>query len=404
MTFSCNICTKDYKSYQSLWNHHSKFHKNDNISNKIRNFKCKKCNKKFTRNSNMIYHMQNTCKIKEIINKEDKTKELEQKVLELKETIKKNNIELKNKNEIKIIDNEKSTLHIEPINNLLINIIIDNNKKIEELNNQISAKNLNSSTLKEQTLSSTISNMEIKNLHNTNEKDHLDKKLLLTLNNVDIISRPEDYYINATQLCKAGDKLFNNWYVLESTKNLIDELVNDTKILISKLIYNVEQHIWIHPDLAISLAQWISIKFGLEITKWIGNKKLLKDHEQEIKLKDQKIKLLEDLYIKKQPRKDYPQNVIYILTTDDNKKKRIYIIGKSKELKNRLSSYNKTAEHEVIYYKECKNDKYLNIIEMMVLTKLDEYKEKANRDRFVLPKEKDISFFTNIIDSAIDFF
>ena len=83
----------------------------------------------------------------------------------------------------------------------------------------------------------------------------------------------------------------------------------------------------------------------------------LEDHQKEIHLKDQKIKLLENAFVKKQKRKDYPEkNVIYMLTTEDNKNKRIYIIGKAKDLKHRLSTYNKTAEHEVVYYKECKNE------------------------------------------------
>ena len=80
-------------------------------------------------------------------------------------------------------------------------------------------------------------------------------------------------------------------------------------------------------------------------------------------MKDDKIKLLEDLYVKRQQRKDYPEkNVIYILTTEDNKKKRIYIIGKAIKLKNRLSTYNKTSEHEVVYYKSCKSEEDMNVI------------------------------------------
>jgi hypothetical protein len=118
-----------------------------------------------------------------------------------------------------------------------------------------------------------------------------------------------------------------------------------------------------------------------------------------------KIQLLQDTYQKKQQRKDYPEkNVIYILTTEDNKKKRTYIIGKANKLKNRLSSYNKTAEHEVVYYKECKDTETMNLIEGMVLKKLDQHREKANRDRFILPQEKDITFFTSIIDKSIEFF
>jgi hypothetical protein len=123
-----------------------------------------------------------------------------------------------------------------------------------------------------------------------------------------------------------------------------------------------------------------------------------------IKEKDNKIKLLQDTYVKKQRRTDYPcNNVIYILTTEEGKQKRNYIIGKAKNLKNRLSTYNKTSEHEVVYYKECKNEEDMNMIELMVINKLQEYKEKANRDRFILPIEVDITLFTNTIDECVKF-
>jgi hypothetical protein len=127
------------------------------------------------------------------------------------------------------------------------------------------------------------------------------------------------------------------------------------------------------------------------------------DLNEIIKIQDQKIKILEDLFVKKQKRQSFPEkNVIYILTTEENKKNRIYIIGKAKELKNRLSTYNKTSEHEVIYYKGCNDEDDLKIIEQNVLRKLRNYKEKANRDRFVLPIEKDITFFTKVVDHCIN--
>jgi hypothetical protein len=40
-------------------------------------------------------------------------------------------------------------------------------------------------------------------------------------------------------------------------------------------------------------------------------------------------------------------------TSNENKLKRIYIIGKATSLKDRLSSYNKSSEHTVVYYKHC---------------------------------------------------
>jgi hypothetical protein len=182
------------------------------------------------------------------------------------------------------------------------------------------------------------------------------------------------------------------------------------------------QGTWLHPDLAIQLAQWISPTFALQVSKWIRtlftdgkveiklqNELNIKDNElkikdNELKIKDNKIKLLENTYLKKHKRTDYlEENVIYIVSTVENIKNRNYIIGKTKILKNRLSTYNKSTEHQVIYHKSCKNEDTLNIVEIIVLNKLKDYKEQANRDRFILPLEKDITFFTNIIDEAIEF-
>ena len=52
----------------------------------------------------------------------------------------------------------------------------------------------------------------------------------LILNDIVIIARKEDSFINATQLCKAGNKLFNAWYRLDTTKELIKELENSYKV------------------------------------------------------------------------------------------------------------------------------------------------------------------------------
>ena len=116
------------------------------------------------------------------------------------------------------------------------------------------------------------------------------------------------------------------------------------------------------------------------------------------------VQLLQDSFVKKQKRINYPEkNVIYIVTTKDNKNNRIYIVGKATNLKQRLSGYNKTSEHEVIYYKSCDTEQNMNLAELLVLNKLQKYQEKANRDRFRLPLEKDITLFTNIITDSIKY-
>ena len=67
-----------------------------------------------------------------------------------------------------------------------------------------------------------------------------------------------------------------------------------------------------------------------------------------------------------------------------------------------MSSYNKTEEHQVVYYKNCKTKNSMDFSETMIINLLSNYKIKANRDRFVLPVEKDISFFTDIINNCVE--
>jgi hypothetical protein len=278
------------------------------------------------------------------------------------------------------------------MNNQLINIIEDKNKKIVELNNQLKS---------------------IDNTEQITVNQQITQINSLMFNDVIIVSRSEDNYINATQLCQAGNKKFNHWFSLDSTKQLINALESKAGITALELIEvnkgGAHLGSWIHPDLAIQLAQWISPIFALQVSEWIRNlftdgKVEIKLHN-ELKIKDNKIKLLENTYLKKHKRTDYSdENVIYIVSTVENIKNRNYIIGKAHKLKNRLSTYNKTTEHQVIYHKSCKNEDDLRIIESIVLNKLKDYKEQANRDRFILPLEKDITFFTNIIDKIIDNF
>ena len=332
-----------------------------------------------------------------------------------------NNITITNNNITDTINNNTPTIAnttntntnntynetIYPINNQLINIIVEKTKKIEAL-------------IEENTL-----------LIQNNIEGKKDEYNSLTLNNSNINSRKEDMYINAIQLCKAGDKLFNDWYSLDSTKKLITdlktEITNNTPNEELRLIDSIEantidyntntiiEEIWIHPKLALKLALWISPHFILQISNWICDlydknileikANLLKSVNSTIKTKEQRIKLLEDIYLKKHDRVKYPgNNVIYLITNEYNKSHRNYIIGKAIDLTNRLTSYNKSTEHEVIYYKSCKDEATMHIIETIVLNKLDMYKEVSNRDRFILPIEKDISFFTNVIEESVNFF
>jgi hypothetical protein len=86
------------------------------------------------------------------------------------------------------------------------------------------------------------------------------------------------------------------------------------------------------------------------------------------------------------------------------KKERRYILGKTVDLTSRLSTYNKSDEHEVIFFASCKDVETMNIVENMVFSRLNAYREQANRERFVLPENKNIELFSDVIKNSIEFF
>jgi hypothetical protein len=130
----------------------------------------------------------------------------------------------------------------------------------------------------------------------------------------------------------------------------------------------------------------------------------LEEKEKENIKKSNRIKLLEIKASKKGERIEQGKNVVYLITNEYLEKERIFIIGKAISLANRLSQYNKNAEHKVVYIKECKNAKQMALIEENLLYKLDKYRERANRDRFILPENRNISLFTDVINQIWNFF
>lgn len=96
----------------------------------------------------------------------------------------------------------------------------------------------------------------------------------LQLQGVNIIARKEDGYINLTQLCQAGQKLFGNWKNIGKTKAFLEALSISIGIPIGSLIkynsaYGNERATWGHPQVAINVAQWISPQFDVQVSKWV---------------------------------------------------------------------------------------------------------------------------------------
>ncbi len=191
--------------------------------------------------------------------------------------------------------------------------------------------------------------------------------------------------------------------------------INTNDLIKYKSGSNSERATWVHPQVAINIAQWISPEFDVKVSGWvyeimvtgkvdIKNTKTYRQLQKENKDHQIRIKILENRYLKKHKRTDYKaDNVIYILTTESSKKNNIYILGKATNLTNRLSVYNKTEEHEVVFYKECSSAEVMSSVEGVIFQKLEQYRQQANRERFVLPEGKDISLFTNIVEKCIQF-
>lgn len=86
--------------------------------------------------------------------------------------------------------------------------------------------------------------------------------------------RSTDGYLNATAMCQAVGKSFADYQRLVSTKDYLTELSTDMGIPMSELIQSLRggsgpQGTWVHPDVAIHLAQWLSPKFAVAVSRWV---------------------------------------------------------------------------------------------------------------------------------------
>ena len=90
-----------------------------------------------------------------------------------------------------------------------------------------------------------------------------------------IYQRPKDGYINATAMCQAAEKQFGHYRENKVTKAFLDELSSAIGIPITELVQSViggdplYQGTWVHPQVAIHLAQWCSAAFAVQGSKWV---------------------------------------------------------------------------------------------------------------------------------------
>jgi hypothetical protein len=95
-------------------------------------------------------------------------------------------------------------------------------------------------------------------------------------NGFNIRVREIDGYIHATDMCKVGKKRWNDYITNKTTKAFLTALETDTRILVTKLIESNQggdaklQGTWVHPHIAINLAQWVSPMFAVKVAGWVS--------------------------------------------------------------------------------------------------------------------------------------
>jgi hypothetical protein len=217
-----------------------------------------------------------------------------------------------------------------------------------------------------------------------------------------LVYRPEDGYIDVTNLCKAGDKQYKHWKELKRTKAFLQVLSSSVVITTDELLKyqigsNSERKTWVHPQVAINIAQWISPEFDVQVSRWIyqimlTGKTDIRDPKttqqldqlaKENKQYAEKIEFFERKYIQRNRRVDYTEkSVVYIITTESRELKKEYKIGKTQDLTNRLSTYNTTEDHKVLFYLECESQDEMNTLEKIVFAQLNHLRIRANREWF----------------------
>lgn len=239
-------------------------------------------------------------------------------------------------------------------------------------------------TLKEDVIK--MINEELKNKKEEREKISYEIELQnklggeITLNGITVLAR-EDGFVNATAMCKAGGKLFGNWYKSEPAKELIKSLeytLNkeiDFKQKKSDIQYEYHKVIdikkgntskfsqgsWIHPDLAVQLAQWISPTFALQVSRWVRELALTgsvivgneKTHQELIALQNEIIKQketirhLENKHNKFLEKREYHKfkegPVFYIISDDDSKSIKFKPGIEGSDINRRLAEHRSTT-------------------------------------------------------------
>jgi hypothetical protein len=90
-----------------------------------------------------------------------------------------------------------------------------------------------------------------------------------------ISQRAKDGFINATAMCKAAGKEMKHYNALKTTDAFLSALSAEVGIPTSGLVHTIKggtpalQGTWVHPQIAVHLAQWLSPEFAVKVSQWV---------------------------------------------------------------------------------------------------------------------------------------
>ena len=91
-------------------------------------------------------------------------------------------------------------------------------------------------------------------------------------NGTPIARRTSDGYVNATAMCKANGKQWNDYWRTDRATTYLEALGAETGIPVSTLCLSLKggarQGTWVHPQVAVELARWISAPFAVWMDSW----------------------------------------------------------------------------------------------------------------------------------------
>jgi len=182
--------------------------------------------------------------------------------------------------------------------------------------------------------------------------DYQFKLKLKNGSSMDILIR-KDGYVNATQLCKAGNKLFKHYNENNQTKEYLQALSSVVGIPTTDLLDikqgGTNQGTYVHRKVAYHLAQWISPHFAVQVSDILDE--LFLTGKVELG-KEKSNEELEDIYSKKRLSLDYQENickdVLYVfefqpeiceVSIEDENDIHYFEFGVTSDIKQRSNAY-----------------------------------------------------------------